>query len=144
MRVAVGCLILAVCAASCGRTSSPGSFQVEPSASPAASYNPVRLAINAIQGPPSALVGQPVSLTANVVLPDGCTYYDRLDVAVDEATATVLLTARGLEAQGVYCTQNTTLALVYKPVTTSFTPAHSGVYTVRTAQGDAVTTVTVR
>lgn len=144
-RLITGCILLAATVAGCGRTPGPGGFVVEPSASPASGvYSPVRLYINSIQGPSQATIGAPVTLSVGVVLPDSCTKYDHLEARVDDQTATVTLTARGLEAQGVFCTQaRTTQALIYQTVSTTFTPARGAVYTIRAVEGNAVTTIDV-
>lgn len=144
-RFAIACMCLALAVAGCGRAPGPGGFVIQPSSTPGpTAYNPVRLAINSIQGPPQATIGAPVTLTVGVVLPDSCTKYDHLEVTVDDQTATVTLTARGLEALGLFCTQSrSTQALIYQTVSTTFTPARGGIYTIRAVEGDAVTSIDV-
>jgi hypothetical protein len=106
-------------------------------------YQPVELSVNAIQAPTTGNAGVPLSLAVVVVLPDGCTLFDRLEVATDDMALRVVVTAHGREAQNVFCTQRLQ-SLTFRTVAATFTPARAGLYHVSASQGEGTATIDVR
>lgn len=128
--------------AACGRAPSPVPTST-PTPMPTASgftYAPVKLRISLIEAPATAPVGQPLTVTVTVVLPNGCTEYQAIDTAIAPADDAIVFTARGLEAQHAVCTQ----ILTFHPVTVTLTPTEAGTYTLRGADGEASTRVTIQ
>ena len=127
MLVTTGLLL----ATGCGRTGDVAETSPSPEPAQAVVYQPVTLDIDQLSAPGSARVGQPVTVTLRVVLPDGCHEFSRVEVSREGRA--VVFTAHGREAQGVFCTQ----ALEYRDTTARFTPSEAGTYQLRPARGTA-------
>ena len=140
-RWAIGGLIVALAAVACGRAEE-GASAPGPSPSPEASvqYLPVELTVNTIQAPPTGNAGVPIAIVVGVVLPNGCTSFDRVELAIDDAAARVVVNAFGLQAQNVFCTQ----VLTYRTAPATFTPARAGLYRLTAKNGEGSATIDVR
>ncbi|MFN3431081.1 MAG: hypothetical protein ACK46X_14145 [Candidatus Sericytochromatia bacterium] len=132
-------LVLAGLLAACGRTGSPGVAPL-PNTTPPPGYSHVPLRVSTIEAPPTGQAGQPVTITALVVLPDGCVQHDATATLVDDASTRVVVTSRGVEQLEGICTQ----ILTFKPVEVTFTPARSGTYTIIAPEGDVSTAIEIR
>lgn len=132
-------LILAGLVAACGRTGSPGAAPL-PDTTPPPGYTHVALRVSTIEAPPTGQAGRPVTITAMVVLPDGCVQHDATATLVDDAGARVIVTSRGVEQQEGVCTQ----ILTFKPVQVTFTPARTGTYIITAPEGDVSTAIEIR
>ena len=98
------------------------------------------LTVNTIQAPATGQVGVPLTIVVGMELPNSCTNFDRIRLVPDDAEAKVVVTAFGLEAQNVFCTQ----VLTYYWVPTTFTPTRAGVYHFTATKGDGTATIDVR
>ena len=96
--------------------------------------------MSTLEAPPTGQAGQPVIITAMVVLPDGCVQHDATAALVDDAGARVIVTSRGVEQQEGVCTQ----ILTFKPVQVTFTPARTGTYMITAPEGDVSTAIEIR
>jgi hypothetical protein len=130
-------LIFAGLAFACGRAAPVPEL---PAGTPPAGYDYVSLRISAFEGPATARAGQPVTVTALVVLPNSCTQHDSTVGAVDDAAGRVSFASRGVEQQEGICTQ----ILVFKPVDVTFTPGRVGTYVLVGPDSQATSAIDVR
>jgi hypothetical protein len=132
-------LALAGIIGACGRAPAPGVAPL-PDTTPPPGYTHVALRVSTLEAPPVGQVGQPVTVTAMVVLPDGCVQHDATATLVDDAGARVIVSSRGVEQQEGICTQ----ILTFMPVQVSFTPRRSGTYTITAPEGGVSTAIEIR